>query len=93
MQMGLYNNVISRENIDSLVFVLTGMCGVHFRMVFQVRMANELLRYTNPGIADVPKRVGFGSANNLYLTYKREFGTAPGERHQKNRKEGDVGEA
>ena len=80
-----------REDIDSLVFVLTGMCGVDFRMAFQVRMADELLRYTDLGMADVSKRAGFGSANNLYLTYKREFGIAPGERRQKIRKEGDVG--
>lgn len=33
----------------------------------------------------------FGSANNLYLTYKREFGIAPGERRQQLRQEGDVG--
>ena len=82
---------LRREDIDSLVFVLTGMRGVDFRMAFQVRMADELLRYTDLGMADVSKRAGFGSANNLYLTYKCEFGIAPGERRQKIRKEGDVG--
>ena len=56
-----------------------------------VLMADELLRYTDLDMADVSKRAGFGSANNLYLTYKREFGIAPGERRQKIRKEGDVG--
>ena len=82
---------LRREDIDSLVFVLTGMRGVDFRMAFQVRMADELLRYTDLGMADVSKRAGFGSANNLYLTYKREFGIAPGERRHKIRKDGDVG--
>lgn len=56
-----------------------------------VLMVIELLRDTDLGMADVPKRAGFGSANNLYLTYKREFGIASGERRQKIRKEGDVG--
>lgn len=42
--MGLYNIYISRENIDSLVFVLTGMRGVNFRLASQVRMGDELLR-------------------------------------------------
>lgn len=88
--MGLYNIYISRDDIDSQVFVLTGMRGINFSMAFQVKMADELLRYTDLGMADVSKRAGFGSANNLYLTHNREFDIAPGERHQKIRKEGDV---
>ncbi len=86
--MGLYNNVICREDIDSLVFVLTGRRGVAFLMAFQVRMANELLRYTDIGMAGVSKCIDFGSANNLYPTHNRKFGITPGERHQKIRKEG-----
>ena len=74
-----------------MVFVLTGMRGVDFRMAFQVRMTDELLRYTDFNMADESKRASSGSANNLYLTYKREFGIAPDERRQKIRKEGDVG--
>ena len=34
---------------------------------------------------------GFGSANNLYLTYKREFGIAPSERLQQLRQEREMG--
>ena len=86
--MGLYNIYISRENIDSLVFVLTGMRGINFSMAFQVKMADELPRYTDFGMVDVSKHAGFGSANNLYPTHNREFGITPGERHQKIRKEG-----
>lgn len=82
---------LKREDIDSLVFVLTGQRGVDFRMAYQVRMADELLRYTDLSIAEVSKRAGFGSANNLYLTYKREFNLAPGYRRAQLRKEGDVG--
>lgn len=82
---------LKREDIDSLVFVLTGMRGVDFRMAYQVRMADELLRYTDLTVAEVSKRAGIGSANNLYLTYKREFGIAPGYRRLQMRKEGDVG--
>ena len=41
-----------------------------------VLMVIELLRYTDLGMADVSKRAGFGSANNLYLTFRREFGIA-----------------
>jgi transcriptional regulator GlxA family with amidase domain len=82
---------LRREDIDSLVFVLTGMRGVDFRMAYQVRMADELLRYTDLTIAEVSRRAGFGSANNLYLTYKREFDIAPGYRRIALREDGDVG--
>ena len=49
---------------------------VERRMSIQVRMADELLRYTDLGMAYMSKRVDFGSANNLYLTHNREFGIA-----------------
>ncbi len=88
--MGLYI-IISRDDIDSLMFVLTGMRGINFSMAFQVKMADELLRYTDLGMADVSKRAGIGSDNNLYLTHNREFGITPEERHQKIRKEGVCG--
>ena len=82
---------LRRDDIDSLVFILTGMRGVDFRMKFQVLMADQLLRYTDMSVAEVSKRAGFGSANNLYLTYKREFNLAPGYRRPMLRQDGDVG--
>ena len=82
---------LRRDDIDSLVFVLTGMRGVDFRMKYQVLMADQLLRFTDMTVAEVSRRAGFGSANNLYLTYKREFNIAPGYRRPMLRQEGDVG--
>ena len=82
---------LRREDIDSMVFILTGMRGVDFRMKYQVLMADQLLRYTDMSIADVSRRAGFGSANNLYLTYKREFNLAPGYRRLNIRTDGDLG--
>ncbi len=53
-------------------------------------IVDDLLYYTGLGMADVFKRVGFGSAKNLYLIYMREFGIAPSEHRQKIREEGNV---
>ncbi len=78
-------------DIDSMIFVLTGMRGVDFRQKYQVRMADQLLRFTEMTIAEVAKRSGHGSANNFYLAYKREFNLAPGYRRKAIRKPGDVG--
>lgn len=91
MQAFAEQHGLRREDIDSMVFVLTGMRGVDFRQKFQVRMADELLRYTNMPLAEVAKRTGIGSMNNLYLTFKREFNLAPGYRRLRIRQEGDVG--
>ena len=82
---------LRREDIDSMVFVLTGMRGVDFRLAYQMRMADELLRYTNMTVSEVAKRSGIGSANNLYLAYKRDFNLAPGYRRKAMRQPGDVG--
>ena len=54
-------------------------------------MADELLRYTNMPLAEVAKRTGIGSMNNLYLTFKREYDLAPGYRRLRVRQDGDVG--
>lgn len=78
-------------DIDSMVFVLTGMRGVDFRQKYQVRMADQLLRWTDMTVAEVANRSGLGSANNLYLSFKREYNLAPGYRRQRIRKAGDVG--
>lgn len=78
-------------DIDSMVFLLTGMRGVDFRMAIQVRIADDLLRYTDLQLGDVARRAGFGTAYNLYLTYKRECNVAPGLRRCRLQKKGDVG--
>lgn len=78
-------------DIDSMVFILTGMRGVDFRQKYQVWMADQLLRYTDMTIAEVAMRSGIGSANNLYLTFKREYNLAPGYRRLRIRKPGDLG--
>ena len=82
---------LRREDIDSMIFILTGMRGVDFRLKFQLRMAAELLRYTSMSLAEVSLRSGIGSTNNLYLTFKRDFNLAPGYWRLRNRQQGDVG--
>lgn len=82
---------LRREDIDSLVFVLTGMRGVEFRLQYQRWTAWYLLLYTDMSVAEVAKRSGIGSANNLYLTFKRDYNLAPGYYRIRNRKKGDVG--
>ena len=79
------------SDIDSLVFMLTGMSGKEFRQRYQVRIMDELLRYTSLSPAEVGRRSGIGSANNLYLITKREYGEAPIEHRRHIRQPGDEG--
>ena len=79
------------NDIDSLVFVLTGMRGIDFRQQYQLKMMNELLRYTSITPAEVARRSGIGSVNNLYLISKREYGEAPVVHRRRIRKPGDEG--
>ena len=79
------------NDIDSLVFVLTGMRGVDFRQRYQVRMMDELLRYTSLTPAEVARRSGIGSTVNLYKMTKREYGEAPAEHRKHIRERGDEG--
>lgn len=78
-------------DIDSVCFVLTGMRAIDFRMKFQLKTLDELLRYTDLTPAEVARRSGFGSLNNLFLTTKREYNQAPMERRQAIQRKGDKG--
>ena len=78
-------------DLDSLVFVLTGMRGVVFRQRYQVRMMDELLRYTSLTPAEVAHRCGLGKAFNLYQITKREYNEAPMEHRKNIREKGDEG--
>ena len=79
------------NDLDSLVFVLTGMRGIDFRQCYQVRMMDELLRYTSLTPVEVARRTGIGSTFNLYKLAKREFGEAPIEHRKHIRQPGDEG--
>lgn len=79
------------SDIDSLVFMLTGMRGIDFRKRYQLQVMNELLRYTTLTPAEVARRSGFGSAFNLYQITKREYGEAPVEHRKNIREPGDEG--
>jgi AraC-like DNA-binding protein len=79
------------SDIDSMVFMLTGMRGIDFRQRYQLQVMNELLRYTTLTSAEVARRSGFGSAFNLYQITKREYGEAPVEHRKNIREPGDEG--
>lgn len=76
-------------DIDSLIFLLTGMRGIDFRQAYLLRIADDLLRYTSLRVADVARISGHGSRTNLYFAYQRDLKTTPSDRHKKIRQEGE----
>lgn len=79
------------EEVAALVFILTGTKGVRFRQLYQMRLADDLLRFTDLPFDEVARRSGLGSPNNLYLTLRREYNMSVSERRQFLQQEGDAG--
>lgn len=77
------------SDIDSLIFLLTGMRGIDFRQAYQLRLADELLRFTSLGVVDIARHCGFGSRTNLYFAYQRDLCTTPSDRREQLRQQGD----
>ena len=78
-------------DLNGLVFCLTGMNGEDFRLTYQMRMADDLMRDTSMRLDEVARRSGIGSPLNLNQSYQREYAMPPGERRRLLRKKGDVG--
>ena len=82
---------LKTEEIAALVFILTGMKSMRFRQLYQMLMADELLRYTDMPYDKVARRSGLGSPNNMYLALRREYNMSASERRAFLRREGDAG--
>lgn len=76
-------------DLDGLLFLLTGQRGIEFRQAYQLRLADDLLRYTPLTIPQVAQRGGFGSRVNLYYAYQRDLRTNPTDRRELLRQPGD----
>ena len=79
------------SDLDSLVFLLTGMSNFDFRTKWQLRTSDALLRYTKMNVEEIAQRSGHGSRSNMYFTYERELNLSPTERRRALRQKDDVG--
>ena len=90
---------MARLDIEDLTdFQLTVMRGEDFRLTYQMRMADDLMRYTRMTLAEVARRSGIGSPLNLNQLYRREDNSTSNERRQLRQKKlpvvvGDYGRA
>ena len=79
------------EDMDALIFILTGMSGPDFRMAYQLRLADDLLRFTDLPLSEVARRSGLGSHTNFCVVIHRERKQTPTERRMALRQKGDAG--
>lgn len=77
--------------VGAMVFILTGIKSTRFRQLYQMRLVDDLLRYTDLGQKEVAQRSGLGSVNNMYLALRREYDMGIGERRRFLQKAGDAG--
>lgn len=91
MQVFADRHGLKLDEVGAMVFILTGIKGVRFRQLYQMRLVDDLLRYTDMAFDEVARRSGLGSPNNMYLALRREYNMSATERRHFLRKEGDVG--
>ena len=77
--------------LNGFIFALTGMDAMTFRLSWQMRRADELLRYTDLPIPEVARQSGVGSAPNLFYACSRDYGCSPSDRRAAIREAYDVG--
>lgn len=82
---------LRREELGAMVFILTGIKGERFRQLYQIRIVDDLLRYTDMDPVEVARRSGLGSKTNMYFALRREYNMCIGERRRFLRKKGDLG--
>lgn len=79
------------RDLSGFLRVLTGMRGEDFRELYQLRLLDDLLRYTELTLAEVARRSGIGSQQNLGLFTRHHYHCTPHQRRQQLQRPGDAG--
>ena len=82
---------LTPSDVNGLVLALTGMEAITFRIAWQMRRADELLRYTDLSIEEVARQSGVGSTTNLFYACHRDFHCSPSQRRRHLRQANDLG--
>ena len=82
---------LTPPDLNGFVLALTGMEATTFRLAWQMRRVDELLRYTDLPIEAVARQSGVGTGSNLFYACQRDFQCSPTERRDALREWNDVG--
>ena len=70
---------------------LTGLTLVEMRTRWRMRVASELLRYTELPLTEVMRRIGYTSQQSFSRMFRKAYGAAPLEYRKLRREAGDMG--
>ena len=79
------------EMLSAVFFALTGRTYQAVRDAYMMRVADELLRYTDLTMGEVARRAGFSTPQFFTRVISRTYGTTPTKRRRALRREGDRG--
>lgn len=79
------------RELNGVMRLLTGMTYNELTRRYALRLADDLLRYTDLGIEEVAKRSHIGSADNMRREFKKAYNCTPNQRRRHLRKRGDLG--
>lgn len=82
---------LTMEMLSTVFFALTGRTYHEVRDAYMMRMADELLRYTDLTMGEVARRAGFSTQPFFTRVMIRTYGTTPTQRRRALRREGDRG--
>ena len=71
--------------------LLTGMDYESLHEAIRLRLADDLLRFTDLEMRDVARRCGYSDYSGLFKLFERKYKRTVGDRQRQLRKRGDVG--
>ena len=80
-----------RGDVSGMVAALTGQSFTEFRMLYQKRLLDDLLRYTDLSLERVARRSGIGTHQNLCLFTDAHYHCTPLVRRRKLQRYNDAG--
>lgn len=81
---------LTKSELNGLCRALCGMTTKAFADAYRLRLACDLLRYTDLSIHEVVDRSGFGSQNSLYILLMEHFKKSATDVRKMHRKKGDL---
>lgn len=79
------------RDFSAMCRLLTGLSFSELHDVLRLRLADDLLRYTDFEVKEIAKYCGFANYSAMFKLFERTYKYAPGVRRLKLRRSGDLG--